>query len=656
MTDIEGNYSISVPNGEAVLIFTFMGYKTVSETVGNRTTINVTMVEEASALDEVVVIGYGAQRKEAVTGSVASMSGAKLAEVQTGNVTSALAGRVAGVQLTQTSSKPGDDMQIRIRGTRSFSGDNNPLVVLDGIPFAGSIGDINPNDIKSVDILKDASATAIYGSRGANGVIMVTSKKGTAGQSAKVTYNGYYGIKSLYNRYPMMSGPELVKLRQAAALYSNSIDESDDTDTDWQDLMFGTGETMSHDVAVSGGTETGSYNLGAGYYKDQSVLPGQNYSRINLRASIDQSIGKYLRAGLTTNNNYNMMNGRSIGMYNTLALSPLINPRDADGNWKTIVKDPVNGYWAYSREAIENLGDKYADNQRGYASYNSLYGEVKAPFLEGLTYRINLGLNLRGTNRGRYQGTGVFSDTPTAASTGSLDKSMTTQWVVENVITFDKFFNKHHINFTGLYSAEQTRYERSLVEAIRIPADFFQYWNLGQAAKADVTVDPKEQKFHETALVSWMGRVMYDYDSRYMLSLALRSDGSSRLAPGHKWHTYPAVSAGWNIKRETFMESVEWLGNLKLRAGWGQTSNQAVSPYATLGSLDIRPYNFGDFFTTGLFVSEVANPALGWEFTAATNIGLDFSLFRNRLSGNIEYYTTNTDNILYKVHCPRPPA
>ncbi|MDR3339216.1 MAG: TonB-dependent receptor [Candidatus Symbiothrix sp.] len=657
-TGIDGSFALSVP-GNATLEFSYLGFITQSIPVNGRTRIDVVLEEDALLLSEVVVIGYGTQRREAVTGSVASMSGAKLTEVQTGNVTSALAGRVAGVQLTQTSSKPGDDMRIRIRGTRSFSGDNDPLVVLDGIPFAGTIGDINPNDIKSIDILKDASATAIYGSRGSNGVIIVTTNKGTAGQKARVSYNGYYGLKSLYHRYPMMTGDELAEVRRIAEKYIDTngnptmgADEAIGNNTDWQDLLFETGSVMSHDIGVASGTQGGSYTFGAGYYKDQSLLPGQDYNRINLRANIDQAIGKYFRFGLTTNNNYNTADGRRIGLSNVLQLSPLINPYNEDGTWKQRASaiDDQNG-WMYSRKSYESLGDGFADNLRNYASYNSLFGEVKAPWVEGLSYRINLGLNLRGMNRGQYTGVGVVGQA-NAASSGSLDKRLTTQWVVENLLTYDKNFDKHHINVTALYSAEKTHADRSYVTAINIPADFFQYWNLGQAAKADVTYNPDEQQFREWGLESYMGRVMYDYDSRYMLSVAYRSDGSSRLAKGHKWHSYPAISAGWNIAKEEFTENVDWINNLKLRLGWGQTSNQAIAPYGTLGTLGTYPYNFGGSNTTGFYIESVPNPDLGWEYSITYNAGLDFSLLNNRLWGSVEYYVTDTKDILYNMPLP----
>ena len=258
---------------------------------------------------EVVVVGYGTQRREAVTGSVASMSGDKIRDVPSSNITQALQGRVSGVDMEQTSTKPGATMQIRIRGTRSLNASNDPLVVLDGIPFAGSIGDISTSDIKSIDILKDASATAIYGSRGANGVILITTNKGLKGQKAKVTYNGYYGVKNIFAQYPMMNGPEFRALRTAANMYPiDGADESDSYNTNWQDLFYRTGAVTSHDLGVSGGTEKGNYNFGVGYYKDEAVIPGQDYSRFSFRGTLDQEVGKFFRFGFTTNSNYSITN------------------------------------------------------------------------------------------------------------------------------------------------------------------------------------------------------------------------------------------------------------------------------------------------------------------------------------------------------------
>jgi TonB-linked SusC/RagA family outer membrane protein len=651
-TGAGGDYSIQAA-ADATLVFSFMGMAPREEPVNGRGRIDVTLSEDDKALEEVVVIGYGTQRREAVTGSVVSMDGGKLSEIASGNITQALQGRMAGVEMSQTSSKPGAAMQIRIRGTRSLTASNDPLVVLDGIPFAGSIGDINPNDIKSLDILKDASATAIYGSRGANGVIMVTTFRGSMGAAKpQVSYSGYYGVKNAI-KYPMMDGPELLALRKVANIYTNTLDEADDVNTDWQDLLYRTGVTTSHDVSVTGSSAIGAYNFGVGYYKDEAVLPQQYYNRISMRATIDQEI-KIFRFGLSSNSNYSLLNGNNLGTFGTLRSSPLANPYNEDGSLKRVVEMPLTPQWVYTEESIEALGDKWIDQTKSFGSYNTLYGEVKISGIEGLKYRVNLGLNFRMTNGGAYTGEGVFSDNPTNPSSASVSNSLTTNWAVENLLTYDRTFaGKHQVNVVGLYSAEQTFYNRSRMAARDVPNDAFQFYNLGYA-DGEKTIAPGDQQYQLSGLISWMGRAMYSYDNRYMLSVTLRSDASSRLAPKHQWHTYPAVSAGWNIKEESFMQSLSVIDRLKLRAGYGQTSNQAVAPYATLGLLSTRPYNFGaDGYATGYYVSQLPNENLGWEYSETWNFGVDFSLLKNRLSGTLEYYVQDTKDVLLSVGLPR---
>jgi TonB-linked SusC/RagA family outer membrane protein len=652
LSDASGAYRITLTTVDQVLVFSFVGYASQEVAVGSRTVVNVTMVLSETGLEEIVVVGYGTQRKESVTGSVASMRGDEMRDVPSSNITQALQGRIAGVDMEQTSTKPGASMQIRVRGTRSLNASNDPLVVLDGIPFGGSISDINPSSIKSIDILKDASATAIYGSRGANGVILITTNKGQTGQKAQFTYNSYYGLKKVFAEFPMMDGPEFVALRAASGRYTNGVDEADDVNTNWQDLFYTDGMVTSHDLGVLGGTAKGNYSFGAGYYRDEAVLPGQNYSRFSIRGSLDQEIGKYFRFGFITNNNYSISMGSNMGLYGSISTSPIADPYNEDGTFKRTVKMPLDENWVYTRETIDALGDKWIDQTKAYGSYNTLFGEVKIPGVEGLKYRLNLGLNFRMTNGGSYTGEGVFSSTPTTVSTASISNSLGTGWAAENLLTYDRTFaGKHQVNAVALYSAEETMYNSSNVAAKDIPADAFQFYNLGRAA-GEITVNPDNQNYYKTGLMSWMGRVMYSYDNRYMLTATIRSDGSSRLAEGHKWHTYPAVSAGWNIGNESFMSNVTWVNLLKLRVGFGQTSNQAIDPYATLGRLSSRPYNFGTAYSTGFYVSQLPNENLGWEYSLTWNYGLDFALLNSRLSGTIEYYVTNTKDILLSVSLP----
>ena len=563
MTDLDGNFTLSVPAG-ARLKVSFIGYLSQEVTAQNGMTIN--LAEDRKALEDVVVIGYGTAKKSDVTGSIASVSSDKLREVPAQSATQALQGRVAGVDIQRTSSRPGADQQIRIRGTRSLTASNDPLIVLDGIPFAGSIGDISPNDIKSMDILKDASATAIYGSRGANGVIIITTNRGKSGK-ATVNYNGYVGAVTLFSEYPMMNASQLTKMREIAAAngsawgVSGPMDE-DGVDTDWQDEVFKTGMANSHDITISAGTDNGSYSFGGSYYNESAVVPNQGYERFGVRATIDQKIGR-VRVGLTTQNSYSITDGEnSSPIYNLLQTSPNISPYNSDGTMRDVLSlnssDRVVNPLKY-----KDVGDKHADRRKSFASYNSLFGEVD--IWDGLKYRLNVGLNYRQSKYGSFNAPGVpYLGYDAIFSNASVNNAHTTNWTLENLLTYDKEFGKHRVSATAMYSSEQTEYEYSAMTASGITADQLQYYNL--ALNSDKAV-VQPGRHYKRGLMSWMGRVQYVYDNKYMFSASVRSDGSSVLAEGKKWHTYPAVSVGWNANREEFLKDYDWLSNLKLRVG-----------------------------------------------------------------------------------------
>jgi TonB-linked SusC/RagA family outer membrane protein len=654
-TNENGEYQINAP-ANASLVISSVGYPAMEVKVNRQAVHNVQLTASAANLEQVVVVGYGTQRREAVTGSVASIGGERLREVPSSNITQALQGRLAGVDISQTSTRPGANMQIRIRGTRSLSADNNPLIVLDGIPFIGSLADLNPNDIRSIDVLKDASATAIYGSRGANGVILVTTDKGARGRKPRVSYNGFHGVQKVFAKYPVMNGQEFVALRAAAGMYTNGPDELNDVNTDWQDLFYQNGFISDHNISLSGSNDGGNYNFGGGYHLNQGVIPTQQFKRYSLRGSLDQQIGKNFRFGFTTNNNYNESAGNQVGLYNSLSMSPISSPFNPDGTPRRAVRMIQDNQYIFTKDVIERLLDnsQWLNETRGFASYNSIYGEAALPFVTGLKYRANLGLNFRQSNNGAYTGPGVGDAlNPNTVSSASVDNQFTYHWTFENLLTYDRTFaGKHTVNAVGLYSMEQNKFTRSNMSAQDIPADAFQFYNLGQAA-GQIQINPANQNYSLSGLMSVMGRVMYSYDNRYMISATVRSDGSSRLAPGYKWHTYPAVSVGWNLSRESFMSNISVINNLKLRAGYGQTSNQAVGVYSTLGRLDTRPYNFGPTgYATGYYVNQLPNPSLGWEYSKTWNVGLDFALLRNRLSGTVEYYVTKTEDILLGLGLP----
>lgn len=468
-----------------------------------------------------------------------------------------------------------------------------------------------------------------------------------------MTYNGYVSFKKVFHKYPMMDGPTFNKLRQYAGLYQNSIDENENTNTDWQDLYYQTGISYNHDLSVAGGTNGGSYSFGAGYYKDESVVPTEGYDRISIRGNFDQTVGKWFRFGLSTNSSnssYRKTSGVN-NMYAVLCSSPLSSPYDENGNLKRYNTLPADDQIVITKDVVERDKDIWLNENKGVGSYNTLYGEVKCPWVEGLSYRINIGLNFRSSKSGSFTGTGVNNKDENAINGGSVYENQTRNWAVENLLTYDHAFGKHNINLVGMYSAEQTTYEQSGASAQGIPADYFQYYALDKATgQANLT----GYNYWQSGLMSWMGRAMYSYDNKYMLSVAVRSDASSRLAKGHQWHTYPAISAGWNIARESFMENLTWIDNLKLRVGYGETSNQSINPYSTLGGLGIRNYNFGNGtnYMAGYYVNSLPNPELGWEYSKTWNFGLDFSLFNGRLSGSFEYYIQKTNDILLSVKLP----
>jgi len=490
----------------------------------------------------------------------------------------------------------------------------------------------------------------------------VTTNKGAAGAKAHITYSGYAGLKKIWGEYPMMNGPEYVALRKAnnatpgASIHLNTLDENDSVNTNWQKLFFQTGYVTNQDLSITGGSEKGNYSIGFTYFKDQAVIPLQYYERYTIRTSLEQRVGNFFRVGLVTNNYYAKLHDQNISPYAMLNLTPIINPRNPDGSWKSTVNINTSGpQWAYTAHALNALGDAYIDLTRSYSSYNSIYGELKIPGVEGLRYRANIGLNFHQHDYGTYTGTGVFSGTPTNASSASISNTKAVGYTIENLLMYDRTFaGKHNVSAVGLYSVEQNTNWYSSASATHLPSDAFQFYNLSYVlADQNGTSTVGNGTYSQTGLLSYMGRVMYTYDNRYMLSASFRSDASSVLAPGHQYHSYPAISAGWNMKNEKFLSNTAFINALKLRVGYGQTSNQAINPYQTLGALSTSPYNFGPSgYAMGYYVTQLPNPTLGWEFSKTWNYGVDFSVLNNRLSGTVEYYTINTSNVLLSVGLP----
>jgi TonB-linked SusC/RagA family outer membrane protein len=673
-TDINGKFSITLPAKENTIQVIYLGFITQEIEVSAQSgPLKISMSSNSKNLNEVVVVGYGTQKKRDVTGAVGSISSATLTEVPATNVVDQLKGRLAGIDIQTNSTQPGASGAVRIRGERSLGtsqgaqdAQNSPLLVVDGIPFVGgSINDINPDDIASLDVLKDGSATAIYGSRGASGVILITTKRGRNGK-AQMSYNAYYGVAKITSEYPLLSGQEFASLKQAAAL-GNSVNPgvslynltSTETanlaagvNTDWQSLVFRNGFTTDHELSLSGGNEDTQYSLSGGYHKDQGTVYGQSFERYSLRSTIDHQINKRLRVGFNTLESVSYTNGGNRFPVGGVArMSPLVSPYNTDGSVNLTPQVGSLDNTVVNPLTIRDEATN-ADLTRKLSTFNSLYGEVN--IIDGLKYRANIGLTYNQQNGNTYSGPNEFYNTATAYANASENVNNSENWsyTIENLLIYDKTFaQKHHINFTGLYSVEKDHNQSSNFSGLGLPTDYLQYYNLQQAT----SVTANAGGFTERGLQSYMGRLQYSYAGKYLLTATLRDDGSS-VFPSKKYFLYPAVSLGWNIGDEEFMKKQNVISSLKLRGGWAKTSNQSVGAYSSLGSLSTNFYNFGSGTTgtnaNGYFVSTLGNQELTWEFTNSFNAGLDFSLLKGRISGTVDVYAQNTSDILQQVKLP----
>jgi TonB-linked SusC/RagA family outer membrane protein len=655
VTDLDGNYSIEVPSAGATLVFSFTGFTTKEVQVGNQSVINVTLADDAKMLSEVVVVGYGTQRKSDVTGAVASIKGETLTEVPTANAVQALQGRVAGVDIARTGSRPGAGGQIRIRGNRSLSAGNDPLIVLDGIPFQGSINDLNTDDIATIDILKDASATAIYGSRGSNGVIIITTKRGKSGKP-QISYNAYAGATTVLGKYDLFNAQEFKAFRdyaQYSAGYSPMELEgiANGTDTDWQDVAFKNGSVTNHELSLSGGLDGTTYGFSGGYFKEQGVLPGQSFERFSLRSTVDARVGRRIKVGLNSLNTLGYTNGEGINpMYAITRITPLAPVYNPDGSPNLFPQaGTVDETTTMSPLTLANRED-IVDQRRRMRTFNSLYGELE--ILKSLKYRLNVGLDFRHDNRGTYLGPNTIirpNASTTEQASASVSNGEAWTYLIENLLTYDKTFaEKHRLTANGLFSVQQDRGFTTALNGNNFPYGEVQYYNFNLATNVQVPGGNFERK----GLMSFMGRVNYAFGDRYLLTATFRRDGSS-VFPKDQFINYPAFALGWNIANEQFMRGFSAINNLKIRAGYGVTGNPGIPANATRGSLASNRYNYGEDNVLGYFVSTLPNQDLRWEATKQFNLGIDYGFFNNRISGSIELYKQNTDNLLVQKALPR---
>lgn len=654
-TDAEGKYRLEIPGETATLVFSFVGYLPQEIVVANQAIIDVILKTDTKALEEIVVVGYGTQKRADITGAITSISEKSLREVPVTNAQQMLQGRAAGVYVVQNSNKPGAPATVQIRGRRSFSAGNDPLYVVDGIPIAGGFNDINPNDIVSMEVLKDASATAIYGSRGANGVVIITTKRGTPGR-VSVNYTNYLGVSSITRYANMMNGAEFAAYRREAALTAGRYDvekpEASDKllfepvelasiaegrSTDYQRMVIRNGFTNNHDLSVSGGTESTRFNIAVGYFRDKGIIPGQDFTRFTSRINVDQKIGKRFNIGTSMLGAYTIQNGADINI-NQLALqaNPLGVPYAADGS---LIFRPTND--ALITNPMSDLvpGAVINVNKR-FRLFTSLYGE--AQIIDGLKFRMNFGPDLIKSNIGNFRGR-LSNASQGGVPSANLSEEFAFNYTWENILTYKKTLaQRHTLDLTGLYSIQARTQENLSANVTGLPVESLEFFNLGQAG----TINSVGSAYAKWAILSYMGRINYAFDDRFLLTFTGRFDGSSRFAPGNQWGFFPSVALGWNVINEDFLKSSRIFSNLKLRMSYGETGNTGIDPYQTQGLLTRTTYDFDGTSAYGYRPGTIRNSGLKWETTSSTNIGVDFGLFNERFTGSIEFYRSRTKDLL----------
>lgn len=654
-TNAEGQYTLQVPAGGEVLVFSYVGFVTIeTEIDGNR--VNVELREDAFELEEVVVTGFGSTKRKDLTGSVSSVSGDVLVDVPDVGIQNALQGRAAGVQVTKNSGTPGGGIDVRVRGSTSISADNQPLFVIDGVPIidgsfsqngvgnagTNALADLNPNDIESIEVLKDASTAAIYGSRGANGVVLITTKKGSRG-ATKVNFNASYGVQEAWRTVPMANSLQYRDVLDAAALNQFGVPVSglgiivDTTvSTNWQDEIFRRGNITDNTLSISGGSLKSRYYASLSFHNNNGIVKGSDFQRISARMNLENTVSDRFKWGM--NMNYvNSDAGRiqnDNNIYGAVSTSILLPPDvpifNEDGTYASRygLENPVAAVTIYQNEAITNR------------LIGNWFGEYE--FFPGFSFRANLGVDALNFREEVYEPAALQS---AAGSNGFgfVGQTQAFRWLTDYTLNYNKVFGKSNLSVVAGYGLQENRIDQVSATVTDYPTSDFTTLNAGanvQGASASYTID---------GLVSYFGNARYSFDDRYILQLTFRADGSSRFGPESKFGYFPGASAAWRISSESFMEGVTAINDLKLRASYGVTGNNNIGDFSAL-QLYAGGANYLD--QPGIVPSALGNPALRWEETAQTNIGLDFTVLNNRISGTFDYFVKTTENLLFTRPIP----
>lgn len=652
-TNSRGEYEIQADPG-STLVFSFLGYIDQEVKVGTRTRVDILLEEDSQQLETLVVVGYGVQRRKDVTGAVASVKMADLKYTPGSDPVDLLRGRVAGVEITSSSGRPGSVANIKIRGDRSLTGGNAPLYVVDGVPTTSEeFGMINGSDIASIEVLKDAASQAIYGTRAANGVVLVTTKRGEKGR-VQVTLDSYASRQSLWRNFDFYNGDEFYNLRrealagdrmyylpedyellQPANVLNDAIMEemyAKKQFTNWEKLMLKPSWAHKHDLSIRGGNDKIRVAAGLGYY-DQigMVRTGSRYQRATARLNVDMDVNKWLSIGVNSSYGKSGQDRESGSFTDFITRTPIAQVYNPDGSYTTYINSAKATNPLYAAQYFDRniISDYYRVNA---------FFDIR-PF-KGFSYRLNASYFSRFVEDGQYTSSQAIGST----GSGSLSDSKNQNYLLENIINYVVPIrnDKHKLNVTLVQSYDYTVDRAMSYSASNVPVD--RDWNMlpsGEVAKIT-------RGFEEEVMISFMGRVQYSFRDKYLLTAAIRRDGSSKFGVNNKWASFPSVSAGWRISEEPWLKNVRQVSNLKLRASWGQVgSHSALKRYKSLGLADAVGMEFGDEYVTGYLPgAEISNPNIGWETTSQTNVGVDFGLFDNRLTGTVEYYYTTTDDLL----------
>ena len=666
-TDIDGNYQITVSSGGAVLEFTALGYSTVVEQVNNRAVIDVESAEEAMVLDAVVAIGYGSVRKKDLTTAVSTVSTEDMKLRPVTEASGFIQGKVAGVTVQQTSGQPGSGMTIRVRGASSIASSNDPLYVVDGVPVGtGSyaIAYLSPQDIESMQILKDASSAAIYGSRAANGVVLITTKQGKKSKGAQVNFSAYVGLQDVRRSYEVLNTAEYLDLMDELGSSAFSCPEEERAmlkdQTDWFEETYQTGVTQNYQVSVSNANDKMKYYVGAGYSDEQGVLSSAFNKRINVKANAESDLFDWLTVGTNLAYSHYKNNGIISGtgsnragvvmaVINTPTYAPIY---DENGVFYT------KFYGANLTTPLENVArtkDNYTQTDRmlltGYAQIN---------FSKNFNFKSTVSMDRRWVHSYSFLDPQTTSYGREQNGTASSERSDDMRMVYDNIFTYNNTWNgKHNFEAMAGTSATTSRWENLWGSRSNFSDENWEaIFGLNGGNKGDLR--GQSQGFSEWAIMSYLGRVSYNYDSKYYLTVNFRADGSSKLAPGNRWGYFPSASAAWRISGEEFMSDVTWINDLKLRVGWGQQGNQSgLGDYAWVQRYGMNYYNWTEedyAFSTPTVggQSNIGNKDLTWETTTQTNVGIDWSMFNSRLIVTLDGYYKYTKDLLLNVPLPSP--